>query len=72
MLTHLGWRSLEQRRNDSQLCLFYKIIHGLVAVDLPPYQDFTKELSPVGLSPDPYKSRLLQILVLPPCNHAME
>ena len=33
----LGWRSLEQRRSDSRLCLFYKIIHGLVAVDLPPY-----------------------------------
>ena len=37
MLTQLGWRSLEQRRNDSRLCLFYKIIHGLVAIDLPPY-----------------------------------
>ena len=41
ILTHLGWRSLEQRRNDSRLCLFYKIIHGLVAVDLPPYVEFT-------------------------------
>ena len=37
MLTQLGWRSLEQRRNDSRLCLFYKIIYGLVAIDLPPY-----------------------------------
>ena len=40
-LTHLyifiGWRSLEQRRNDSRLCLFYRIIYGLVAIDLPPY-----------------------------------
>ena len=31
MLTHIGWRSLEQRRNDFRLCLFYKIILGLVA-----------------------------------------
>ena len=37
MLNHLGWRSLEQRRNDSRFCLLYKIIYGLVAIDLPPY-----------------------------------
>ncbi|MCG8048091.1 MAG: hypothetical protein JAY66_20795 [Candidatus Thiodiazotropha taylori] len=37
LLQSLGWRSLEQRRSDSRLCLFYKIVHGLVAVDLPPY-----------------------------------
>ena len=37
MLQSLGWRSLEQRRTDSRLCLFYKIIYGLVAIDLPPY-----------------------------------
>ena len=73
MLTHLGWRSLEQRRNDSRLCLFYKIIHGLVAVDLPPYVEHpTKELSSISLSPDPYMSGLLQVLVLPPRNRAME
>ena len=62
MLTHLGCRPLEQRRNDSRLCLFNKIIHGLVAVDLPPLtsnHDFTKELAPICLSPDPYRSGLL-------------
>ena len=37
MLQSLGWRSLEQRRFDSRLCLFYKIIYGLVAIDMPPY-----------------------------------
>ena len=37
MLQPLGWRSLEQRRFDSKLCLFYKIIYGLVAIDMPPY-----------------------------------
>ena len=37
MLQSLGWRSLEQGRSDSRLCLFYKIIYGLVAIDLPPY-----------------------------------
>ena len=37
MLQSLGWRSLEQRRSDSRLCLFYKIIYGLVAIDMPSY-----------------------------------
>ena len=32
MLTQLGWHSLEQRRNDYRLFLFYKIIYGLVAI----------------------------------------
>ena len=37
MLDRLGWRSLAQRRADARLCLFYKIVHGLVAVPLPDY-----------------------------------
>ena len=37
MLGELGWRSLEDRRTDARLCLFYKIVHGLVAVPLPSY-----------------------------------
>ena len=38
MIQSLGWRSLEQRRSDSRLCLFYKIIYGLLATDMsPPY-----------------------------------
>ena len=39
MLQSLGWRSFEQRRSDSRLCLFYKIIYGLglVVIDMPPY-----------------------------------
>ena len=32
MLQSLGWRSLEQRRSDSRLCLFYKIIYGFLAL----------------------------------------
>ena len=45
MLAQLGWRSLEQKRNDSRLCLFYKIIHGLVAIDLPPYVEHPTRIS---------------------------
>ena len=39
LLQSLGWRSLEQRRSDFQLCQFYKIIklYGLAAIDMPSY-----------------------------------
>ena len=37
LLDRLGWRSLEQRRADARLCLFYKIVNGLVAVPVPEY-----------------------------------
>ena len=47
MLGDLGWRSLEDRRTDSRLCLFYKIVHGLVAVPLPPYVVHTQVLQDI-------------------------
>ena len=34
MLQHLGWRSLETRRADSRLTMFYKMRNGLVALNL--------------------------------------
>ena len=37
MLNDLGWRCLAQRRADARLCLFYKIVYGLLAVPLPDY-----------------------------------
>ena len=37
MLQSLGWRTLEQRRADARLCLFYKIVYDLVAVPLQVY-----------------------------------
>ena len=37
MLETLGWRILEQRRVDSCLCLFYKIVNNMDAVPLPDY-----------------------------------
>ena len=49
MLGELGWTSLNDRHTDSRLCLFYKIVHGLVAVPLPPSvvhtQVFTRHLA---------------------------
>ena len=37
MLSNLGWRSLENRRTDTRLAMFYKIVYGLVAIPLPSY-----------------------------------
>ena len=37
MQLSLGWRSLEQRRADAGLCMLYKIVHGIIAIPLPPY-----------------------------------
>ena len=45
MLNQLGWRTLEQRRADARLCLFYKIVYGLVAVPLPNYIQPTHRIS---------------------------
>ena len=62
---------------DSRLCLFYKIIYGLVAIDMPPYvvhplrtprNSLTIHLLPSNSN----HCRLLQILILSPLNRAME
>ena len=45
MLNKLGWRTLEQRRADARLCLFYKIIYGRVAVPLPHYVQYNNRIS---------------------------
>ena len=45
MLDQLSWRSLEQRRADASICLFYKMVHGIVAVPLPDYVQPTHRVS---------------------------
>ena len=37
MLSERGWRSLECRRIDARMIMFYKIVYGYVAIDLPTY-----------------------------------
>ena len=37
MLSNLRWRSLENRRTNTRLAMFYKIVYGLVAIPLPSY-----------------------------------
>ena len=53
MQSRLTWRSLDQRRVDGRLCMLYKIIHGLVAVSLPPYfqqpERMTRHSHPLAL-----------------------
>ena len=45
MVKQLGWRSLDQGRAYARLCLFYKVIHGLVAVPLPNYIHYSNRIS---------------------------
>ena len=45
IVQNLGWRTLEQRRADARLCLFYKVVHGLVAVPLPDYIQYSNRVS---------------------------
>ena len=45
MLDQLSWRTLEQRRADARLCLFYKMVHEIVAVPLPDYVQPTHRVS---------------------------
>ena len=45
MVQDLGWRTLDQRRADARLCLFFKILHGLVAVPLPDYIQHSNRIS---------------------------
>ena len=49
MVQDLGWRTLDQRRDqrraDARLCLFFKILHGLVAVPLLDYIQHSNRIS---------------------------
>ena len=53
MQKRLGWRSLEHRRLDSRLIMFYKIYHQHVAIKLPNYIQrptrFTRLMHPFSL-----------------------
>ena len=45
IVSDIGWRTLEQRRADARLCLFFKMVYGLVAVPLPDYIDQPNRIS---------------------------
>ena len=52
MLDNLCWRSLENRRIDSRLFMFHRVIYGYVAIQIPPYfekpQRFTRHMHPLS------------------------
>ena len=45
LLLQLGWQTLEERWSVARLCLFYKIVNGLMAVPLPDYIQPTHRIS---------------------------
>ena len=51
MLDNLGWGSLENRRIDSRLFMFHRIIYGYVAIQIPTYFEkpqFTCHMHPLS------------------------
>ena len=53
MQNTLNWRTLENRRRDSNLIMFFKIYHGQVAITLPDYlvppSRLTRNMHPLSL-----------------------
>ena len=45
LLHQLDWQTLEERRSVARLCLFYKVVNGLVAVPIPDYIQPTHRIS---------------------------
>ena len=72
-LNELGWRSLESRRNDARLIMLFKIIHGYVAIQVPPYferpQRYTRHMHPLSFRQITYYCHLLLTVILP-CIHS--
>ena len=73
MLDKLDWRTLEQRQATACLCLFYKIVYGLVAVPLPDYVQYNNRISrychsmtlrQVSTSTDFYKYSFLPLAII--------
>ena len=52
MLDNLGWRSLENRRIDSRLVMFYNIIYCYVTIQIPTYFEkphrYTRHMHPLS------------------------
>ena len=52
MLDNLCWRSLENRRINSRVVMFQRIIYGYVAIQIPTYfekpQRFTRHMHPLS------------------------
>ena len=62
MLTRIGWKALENRRNESRLCFMFKLYHGHTKLDV---RDIITEPSYVGKNDHQKKIRRLQSRLLP-------
>jgi hypothetical protein len=55
MLGQLGWRTLQQRRVDARLCMWYKMTNGLVALSPHSFaqqnQRISRRTNPLGFIP---------------------
>ena len=69
VIQELGWITLERRRADARLCLFYKVIHFLVALPLPDHVQYSNRIPRYCHS---FRQGLLQIPLLPPGHNAVE
>jgi hypothetical protein len=71
MQNELGWRSLEHRRLDARLIMFYKIYHNIVAIHLPPYIQppirLTRHMHPLSLRQVQVTSDYLKFSFFPHC-----
>ena len=45
LLHQLGWQTLGERRSVVRLCLFHKVVNGIVAVPLPDYSQPSHRIS---------------------------
>ena len=45
MKQQLNWQTLQDRRDYNRLIMFYKLIHGYVAIPIPPYFTQPKRLT---------------------------
>lgn len=49
LLHQLDWQLLEERRSVASLCLFYKVVNGLVAMPLPNYTQPTHRIPNIAI-----------------------
>ena len=77
MIYQVDWHSFQQRRADIRLVLFYKILHGLVALDfsqeLIPVTTTSRHPHPTQLLPTTFRNKAVHTTELPtPDHHPVE
>ena len=69
MLAHLEWPTLQLRRSEARLCLMYKMVHGLVAINVgqytTPVQRPTRHTHPYSLIQIPSRTEAYRMAFFP-------